>query len=146
MAQLSYRQNTVAEQALSQLLDEASDLFTPPLKGRMDLAAYAHKLKENAEIFEVWHEEKLVAFVAVYMNDFESQKAFIPLVLCRKEFQHQGIMSSLFTRMLAEVKQKNFRTIALEVQIGNIPALALYQKFGFTETARQAKISMEKQL
>lgn len=52
-------------------------------------------------------------------------------VSVRKSHWHQGIGSGLMERQLAFAKEAGAEMVELEVRADNVPALGLYQKFGF---------------
>ncbi len=53
-------------------------------------------------------------------------------------FRGQGISSILFEEALRDARIRGVREFTLEVRAGNIPAIALYEKFGFiTEGKRK---------
>ena len=50
------------------------------------------------------------------------------------EYRQSGIGSALLEELFRTAREKNVISITLEVREGNLPAIALYQKYGF-ETA-----------
>jgi ribosomal-protein-alanine N-acetyltransferase len=46
-----------------------------------------------------------------------------------------GVASALLSRLLEVAREGAFTTVTLEVRTSNLPAITLYQRFGFTEVA-----------
>jgi ribosomal protein S18 acetylase RimI-like enzyme len=51
-------------------------------------------------------------------------------------WRKRGIASALIATAQAEAKRRGFTTITIEVEDDNVPAIALYEKLGFTHTGR----------
>ena len=53
-------------------------------------------------------------------------------IVTHRECRGRGIATKLFEALLAELKEKGIRKLFLEVEHDNVPAIALYEKLGFT--------------
>lgn len=53
--------------------------------------------------------------------------------------QRQGIAASLLQHCIEGAKVRGLERAWLEVRVGNRPAIALYQRFGFSEAGRRKK-------
>ncbi|MCG7392792.1 GNAT family N-acetyltransferase [Microvirga sp. ACRRW] len=65
-------------------------------------------------------------------------EAEILTVAIAPEARGKGLSIPLLERHLDELSRRAVRTVHLEVEEGNEPALALYRRFGFKETGRRA--------
>ncbi|NEP47494.1 MAG: ribosomal protein S18-alanine N-acetyltransferase [Moorea sp. SIO3C2] len=65
------------------------------------------------------------------------EEAHIIILAVHPDYQRQGLGQLLLYSLLKEAKQRNLKWATLEVQPSNQAALALYQKFGFTEAGRR---------
>ncbi|NEO49457.1 MAG: ribosomal protein S18-alanine N-acetyltransferase [Moorea sp. SIO4A3] len=65
------------------------------------------------------------------------EEAHIIILAVHPDYQRQGLGQLLLYSLLKEAKQRNLKWATLEVKPSNQAALALYQKFGFTEAGRR---------
>jgi ribosomal protein S18 acetylase RimI-like enzyme len=111
--------------------------FVPPLCGRVDLNAYAHKIARHASRSEAWQGDALVGLVAIYANDFERRIAHVTSVSVLATHGGQGIAARLLSLGLAQARALGMRHATLEVARDNTPALRLYETFGFAQQNAQ---------
>lgn len=52
-------------------------------------------------------------------------------------YRRQGIARLLVQELIAQLKQKNICSLALEVRASNAPAICLYEKLGFLQVGRR---------
>ena len=52
-------------------------------------------------------------------------------------YRRQGIAQALVEALVAQLKEKGNHSLTLEVRISNQPAIALYEKLGFTQVGRR---------
>ncbi|WP_414472534.1 GNAT family N-acetyltransferase [Microvirga sp. M2] len=64
-------------------------------------------------------------------------EAEILTVAVAREVRGKGLSIPLLERHLDELSRRGVRTVHLEVEEGNQPALALYRRFGFKEVGRR---------
>jgi ribosomal protein S18 acetylase RimI-like enzyme len=107
--------------------------FVPALSSRVDIRAYAQKLQDRAVRFEAWLGEDLVGLVASYCNQTDGSNAFVTSVSVWPECQGQGIADRLMRQCIEHVRSLGFVQMVLEVDQRSLPAVALYQKLGFSE-------------
>lgn len=62
---------------------------------------------------------------------FNDEEMTILNIATKKEFKRMGIATALIKNSVDIAKQKNLAQIFLEVEIDNMPAIKLYEKFGF---------------
>lgn len=131
---LSFRKNHADMEVLVIHLNRCDKLFVPQLSERVNIEAYAKKILANAMRFEAWHEQVLIGLVAAYCNDPEKQSAYITSVSLLPEWQGQGVATRLLDDCVRHFRVTGFDELELEVDQGNLAAIALYQKFGFEPT------------
>jgi ribosomal protein S18 acetylase RimI-like enzyme len=114
---------------------QCKDDFIPALDETVDIAAYSRKIVEKAITFEAWENENLAGLIAVYCNDINKETAFITNVSVLNKFGGIGIAGHLLKACVKYVTDKNFKTIKLQVNQKNKPAINLYKKHNFEETS-----------
>ena len=100
--------------------------------GLNDSSAVSNTLEsETLKYFVLLDEdEKVVGFYECSIVLDEAELFDIAVI---EEYQGKGLSKLLMQHLIAYCKEKNVRTIFLEVNTNNIKALGLYQKFGFTQ-------------
>ena len=58
-------------------------------------------------------------------------------VAVHPDFRRKGIAGSLVDALVAELKTRESRSLTLEVRASNAPAIALYEKLGFSQIGRR---------
>ena len=53
------------------------------------------------------------------------------------DFRRQGIARTMVETLVAELKEKNVRSLTLEVRVSNDPAISLYHQMGFVQVGRR---------
>lgn len=53
-------------------------------------------------------------------------------IAVRPEFRQKGLASKILEAMITFAREKNLSFLTLEVRSQNIPAISLYEKYGFT--------------
>ena len=63
---------------------ECDERFSPQLSVRLDISEYSHKLATLSDRFEVWQGNRLVGFVAAYLNNTGTCYGFVSSVsICK---------------------------------------------------------------
>lgn len=127
--EFSANRSTVAD--IDAHLRQCANEFVPPLHERVDVLAYAGKLKEFAVLCEAWENEKLIGLVAGYCNDSDKKESFISNVSVAPEWQGQGIAATLLNKFCDIAAKRGFAMVGLQVNIHNKKAQAVYEKIGF---------------
>ena len=83
---------------------------------------------DDRVLFAALDDEAVVGYAGINLDGFESE---IMTIAVRPSHQGQGLGSELLRRMLAASDAKNLKRALLEVEVGNDPAIALYERFGF---------------
>lgn len=116
-------------------LTDCAASFHPPLAARVDLAAYAWKLTQNAVRFEAWGNGQLVGLVAVYCNAPDRGTAFVSSVSVLPHHTGQGIARHLMQMAIDHVRSLGFAEVTLKVDPCATPAVGLYAGLGFRADA-----------
>lgn len=81
-----------------------------------------------------WRDGQLAGFLCWWLIAGEVQ---IQNVATAPAFRRQGVAVSLLDHMLEQCRDSGFDSAWLEVRVGNAPAIALYQRFGFVVVGRR---------
>ena len=111
-------------------LGGCDDRFRPPLSTRVNITAYAEKIRARARTFEAWEKQRLVALVAVYA-DVPEGTAYITSVSVLPGFERRGIATKLLSSAIESLEREGIRSVMLEVSAVERAARRLYEKFGF---------------
>jgi ribosomal-protein-alanine N-acetyltransferase len=66
-------------------------------------------------------------------------QAELEMIAVASQAQRQGVAGFLFTALVWELKTRQVTEVCLEVRAFNRPALTLYHRLGFAETARRLR-------
>ena len=127
----NWSRNFASVDEIARHLNECGESFAAELSARIDIGIYAQKILLNAERFEAWSNGMLVGFLAMYCNDDKLKSAFITNVSVLEDWRGRGIAGTLLEQCITHADEKGFGTIQLEVEAGNMAAVAVYGKFGF---------------
>jgi ribosomal protein S18 acetylase RimI-like enzyme len=136
---VKYFTKIASEEEIYLHLLECSNSFIPNLAETVDIKEYSNKIFLKSTTFEAWDNNKLVGLVAAYLNDFRNHVVFITNVSVTSEFLGMGIASQLLTMCFKHAAQNNFSRVLLEVNNTNIPAIKLYEKYGFSIDEKREK-------
>lgn len=106
-----------------------SNCFSPPFASRVDVAAYAMKIRRYAHTYELWNAGTLDALMAVYANPDMEQVYVTYLCAAGAESATRSIGSLLLNR--AKAYPLPYRYVRLEVSKSNVRALRFYRKHMF---------------
>ena len=110
---------------------------TQPMSAHWGEKGFASEIANAASRIWCWEEEgEIVGFLALRLvaDVCEILNLAVLPAACRK-----GIGFRLVTHALREVGSRGGKTISLEVNITNLPAISLYTKAGLKEWGRRAK-------
>ncbi len=123
------------------LLEKMDFQFSPNLSRSIDFSTYSKKLSDFAS-FVIYN--TCEALIAYYCNEAE-QTAYIPLVWVDEPVRSQGIAMQMFETLHDSLKEKNIKSLGLEVIKDNRNALKLYLRLGYNiEEDRGNKYLMKK--
>lgn len=114
----------------------------------------------HSEFFFAFVDDQLAGYLKINTGTAQTEKmgsnAFeIQRIYIKKAFKRQGIGSKLMDKAFAIAKEKQCSPVWLGVWEHNLPAQALYQKFGFKQTgdhvftlgeSRQRDLIMSKEI
>lgn len=126
-----YRLKSASADDIQKHLLECQDSFIPPLSSTVNIDEYSRKIFASAFTVEAWEQEKLIGFIAVYLNDPQKNMGFITNVSLLTEFKGKGIASKLLESCVDSARKSGFKFIKLEVAVMNDNAIKLYEKYGF---------------
>lgn len=90
---------------------------------------------ENSHYYIAYLENKLIGYAGMHVN-FHPEKRYckIAYLAVNKEYRNRGIGRLLIEKLLHIAKALHISDIKLEVETDNIPAVHLYESFGFKVT------------
>ncbi|MBR2215437.1 MAG: ribosomal protein S18-alanine N-acetyltransferase [Selenomonadaceae bacterium] len=91
---------------------------------------------ENTLYLLVLHEGTPIGFAGCWLMQGEAQ---ITNVAILPEHRGKGAATALMAKMIEKAKERGATAMTLEVRPSNVPALALYAKFGFKSVGRRPK-------
>jgi len=103
--------------------------FATPLSSKVNLKEYAAKISETAFVSFVSSNNKIVACVAMYCNNYDSLCAYIPLVGVDRNYRGQHLSRALMCSAISLAKSKGFKVLAVHTE--NDIAYNLYKSLGF---------------
>lgn len=129
---VEYLLNKASVAEIAEHLTHCDADFVSLLSARVEIKDYAKKIASKAVRFEAWSNEILVGLVAAYCNDMEKQIAYISSVSVLQEWAGKGVASKLINQCIKHAKGAGMHQINLEVANGNVRAINLYKKNGFS--------------
>lgn len=142
-----YRTNLSRAPQIAAHLRRADSSFEPSLSSRVIISDYSRKLQDNAIRFEAWVNSDLIGLVAAYFNQGAGGAAFVTSVSVLVEFQGRGIAARLLRQCIEYVANLGCSRVELEVEQGNLPAVMLYQRLGFSRlNSRGSALTMGMEL
>jgi ribosomal protein S18 acetylase RimI-like enzyme len=130
---VSFRTNSATIDQLSEHLRRCDDGFIPPLSDRVVIDEYARKIAAQATRFEAWSNGGLVGLVAVYLPGPNDEPGFITNVSVVPELRGHRVASALLAECAAFARRHDIRSLRLEVDRRNDPAVGLYEASGFQQ-------------
>jgi len=128
---VTYKVKTAEEGRIYSFLKECNDSFCPKLDTRTDIIEYSKKIFNNAVTFEAWSENDLVGLVAAYFNNTDDRSGYVTIVAISKDYLRQGIATDLMNMCINHAERSGTKEIKLEVYKTNLPAISVYNRFGF---------------
>lgn len=112
-----------------------------------DLGIYVDKILEFASLILFHEQNQLVGLLAYYSNNTTEGTGYITMLIVDKAFRNRNIAGRLLKLSIEDLRQKDFKTICLEVAKNNLKAISFYSKRGFKMIEdRDNRWLMEKQL
>ena len=86
--------------------------------------------KENVKYIIAESEGEIVGFAGLWIIIDEAQ---ITNIVTKKSYRNNGVGSILLNELIQICNNLNINNILLEVNENNLPAIKLYEKYGFTK-------------
>src|SRR5690606_13673192 len=130
--------------------------FNPPLFHRINersdvktVENYVDKLLQNANVFAICGNSKnhIKGIIAIYTNNNDNLKAFIPILSVKKEFTGKGLAKMLIDSAVQCAYENGMIIVDVKTWPGNDKAISLYEKCGFTQIKKDdINIYLSKQI
>lgn len=113
-------------------IDQAS--FTLPWPAR----SFRYEIAENptARCWVTEYDGQVIGLLVLWLIAGE---AHIATLATRPEFRRRGVASELLIYALRAAAAEGAHSAVLEVRAGNLPAQAMYAKYGFVEEGRRVR-------
>lgn len=95
-----------------------------PLLARLPLRRWLQRPSERAHVAD----GRIVGYLGLW---FMVDEAHIVAIATHPEYRRRGIGERLLARALELAREREARTVTLEVRVSNLPAQRLYEKYGF---------------
>lgn len=136
---IQYANNYATAYQIEEHLRVCDADFFPPLSNRVDIAAYAKKIVQHAQRFEVWSEDRLIGLVAAYCNKPANEAAFITNVSISPNVRGFGLADRLLEATLNHIITLGYSRVELRIKSHNLPALRLYTRNNFATVERNGE-------
>ena len=155
------KESELSAEDILAFLKAADHLFPVPLSEKTRLAAYAVKLKSFGTIYtarisaesdahrdvqpvpgapfqscrEAQAKAGIVGMLAGYLDHVQEETAYISIVSVLPDQQGRGIGGALLDAFLKDAGKKGLRGVHVYAVRENLPAMSMYERAGFHETA-----------
>lgn len=127
------------------LLNRFDDSSDTPLHEGLDFESYGKKLSNFAYFVIALEEDKMIGFLAYYLNQ-ERCFAYVPQTVVHRDGRHKGAGHAMF-EALNNVIKNDYQTIRLEVLKSNENARRFYEREGFVEIEdHKERLLLEKKI
>lgn len=110
-------------------LDYIKDIFTSDFDDFWNYNILKEELEsKNSKYIVAIIDRKIVGFAGIKVM---LDEADIMNIVTKKDFRNKGIGNLLLENLITLSRNLNLNTITLEVNEENMPAIRLYEKFGF---------------
>ena len=142
-----YLRKSQAERALEEKIQilpmtmEDIDSISPDFEGNFDKFWNINNLKndfqnQNATYFIAKLDDEIVGFAGILKI---CDEANIMNIVTRSNKRHLGVGERLLKELISSAKKQNLKSITLEVNVNNYPAIHLYEKFNFKRIGLRKK-------
>ena len=142
-----YLRKSQAERALEEKIQilpmtmEDIDSISPDFEGNFDKFWNINNLKNdfqnpNATYFIAKLDDEIVGFAGILKI---CDEANIMNIVTRSNKRHLGVGERLLKELISSAKKQNLKSITLEVNVNNYPAIHLYEKFNFKRIGLRKK-------
>lgn len=99
-----------------------------------ELNVWIEKILSIGDPLAIIINNKIIAFLLLYCNHFDTLEAYICNVYVHESFRGNKLSQLLVENAIDICKSRNFKVINLDVADDNLPAKKIYTKCGFIET------------
>ena len=111
----------------------------------LEKAVFSHPWSERS--LELLCGETAFGFVALEGEDVTAYGGMLTVldegqitnIATHPDHRRQGLAAGVLSALLEEARERGLLSLTLEVRASNQPAIALYQKFGFSAVGRRAR-------
>ena len=129
------------KQSLLDYLECVQSDFKPPLFQRIiersdeqTIENYVDKLLNNANVFAICGANNHIqGMIAIYTNNKDTLKAYIPILSVKKDFSGKGLAKILIDCAVESAINNGMKTVDVKTWPDNEKAISLYKKCGFTQ-------------
>lgn len=122
---------TLTKKQLIDFLFAIDKDFPIPLSDKVNIAEYAEKLMDKADLVAEIEEDRIKGLAAGYTENIIDNSAYIALVGVQDKFRGQGIAKQLVKTFIKLCQEKNIHSINLYTHQTNVPAIKMYGALGF---------------
>jgi ribosomal protein S18 acetylase RimI-like enzyme len=131
------------EDDISSAMSSCSDsLFNQSINNPDVLKKLSKKYAENGLCYVVYLGKEISGFVSCYVNDYNTKKGFLSIIVVKQKFQGLGIGSLLLDVVLTSCKLEGMEELLLEVDKDNESAIMFYNQRGFSVKQKQSPTSI----
>lgn len=99
------------------------------------VSAFEYELKNPLSVWLVAVEDRLVAGYVGSQTVMDASDMMN--IAVAPAFRRQGIAEKLIDMLILQLMERGSNSLTLEVRASNMPAIALYEKLGFTQVGRR---------
>lgn len=99
------------------------------------VSAFEYELKNPLSVWLVAVEDRLVAGYVGSQTVMDASDMMN--IAVTPAFRRQGIAEKLIDMLILQLMERGSNSLTLEVRASNMPAIALYEKLGFTQVGRR---------
>lgn len=140
-----YPKQGFSQKEILVFIQSTDSMYDPPQSSIVNITDWSEKIYNNADLFVASNNGQTIGMIAAYMT--QPPLCYITSVCVCKEYQNQGIFSSLYSLLEHIAFITGFVMIVLEVNKNNTKALSCYKRKGFTiKEEKDTSYIMEKLL
>lgn len=119
-----------------------NDMFDADLVTSGKYERLMSKYAKDAIFLGAYLGDAFAGYAAFYCNDFETEIAYLSMLVVKNEFRRRGIAMTLIQCMIRFCRDSSFKAIRLEVDYRNGKAIGMYEKCGWIEEGPASDHSM----
>lgn len=124
-----------------EIIEACDHAFSNPVSRRECYESLLAKIHAHGEFLAAYRQGP-AGYLAMYANDTVGKTAYVTLLAVKPECQKLRIGSSLMEAGFALARQRGMKQMKLEVNAGNIGAIALYERLGFVRLCEAGEQSL----